>query len=178
MQAQNPISILVFIAFKSLHGILDNWNWFSHEHVQLMVIHILVYQNVLKFVNFLKTQSPIGVFFCNTSFGWNKRTKKLDNFYLEIFNEILYILLEHNKLSFITFNKICGNFLFWFDAHIYNLWEYILVKEKKFFKLFVGVHIELIELHLCKVVYIKQMQWITTLYHEPMSVNLWTWIGD
>jgi hypothetical protein len=106
------------------------WNWFSDEHVQLMVIHILVYQNVLKFVNFSKTQSPIGVFVCYTRFGWNKRTKHIYNFYLEIFNEILYIiLLECNKVSSITFDKICGHFLLWFDAHISNLWEYILVKK-------------------------------------------------
>ncbi len=83
MKAQNPISILVFITFKVLHGIVDNWNWFSDEHVQLMVIHILVYQNVLKFVNFLKTQSPIGVFFVTQDLD---ETKGLKNYRTSIWN--------------------------------------------------------------------------------------------
>jgi len=80
VKAQNPISIMVFIAFKILHGILDNWNWISGEHVQLMVIHILVYQNVLKFVNFLKTQSPIDVFFVTQNLDETKGLKNYSTF--------------------------------------------------------------------------------------------------
>jgi hypothetical protein len=48
-----------------------------------MVIHILVYQNVLKFVNFLKTQSPIGVFFVTQDLD---ETKGLKNYRTSIWN--------------------------------------------------------------------------------------------
>jgi hypothetical protein len=119
-------------------------------------------------------------FFCNTRFGWNKRIKKLYNFYLEIFKEILYIILsKHNRLSFIKFDKKIGHLLLWFDAHIYNLWEYILVKKKWFCKLFVGLCIELVKLHLCKVVYWKNamnnnvISWACECECELVNMNRW-----
>jgi hypothetical protein len=45
-----------------------------------MVIHILVYQNVLKFVNFLKTQSPIDVFFVTQNLDETKGLKNYSTF--------------------------------------------------------------------------------------------------
>jgi len=96
---------------------------------------------------------------------------------LEIFNEKYIILSKHNELSSITFDKIYGHLLFWFDAHIYNLWEYILVKNKGFSNSLWGVNIELVELHSCKVVYWTNAinnNVISWAYEcEPMNMNRW-----
>jgi hypothetical protein len=45
-----------------------------------MVIHILVHQNVLKFVNFLKTQFPIGVFLVTQDLDETKGLKNYTTF--------------------------------------------------------------------------------------------------
>jgi len=93
---------------------------------------------------------------------------------------VYIILSEHNKLSSITFDKICGHLLFWLDAHIYNLWEHILVKKNWFCKLFVGVCIELVELQLCKVVYWTNAMNNTISWayeRECEHVNMNRWVG-